>query len=195
MNKVWPATLTFGDVRLRPIKLADAKRWQQVRLANQDWMQEWEATAPLPIADPAPTFRQLIRKLLRDAKQGRCMPFIVEYRGEFCGQLTVSDITYGSARGCHFGYWIDQEYAGLGIMTTAAALVSEHLFTAAHLHRIEVAVRPENEPSNKLVQRLGFRFEGVRQSFLHINNDWRDHNIYAMTAEEHTENLLTKLKA
>lgn len=194
MNKVWPATLSYGDVRLRPIRPRDAKRWQELRRANQDWVQEWEATAPLPMREPAPTFRQLIRKLLRDAKQGRGMPFIVEYRGEFCGQLTVSDITYGSARGCHFGYWIDQDYSGLGIMTTAAALVTEHLFSAAHMHRVEIAVRPENEPSNRLVQRLGFRLEGVRPSFLHINNAWRDHNIYAMTAEEHTANLLSKLK-
>jgi len=79
-------------------------------------------------------------------------------------------------------------------MTTAAALVTEHLFTTAHLHRVEIAVRPENEPSNRLVHRLGFRFEGVRSSFLHINGAWRDHNIYAMTAEEHTVNLLSKLK-
>lgn len=194
MIEAWPVTLTHGDIRLRPIKLSDAKPWQQLRQANQEWMQEWEATAPLPIADPAPTFRQLIRILLREAKQGRSMPFIVEYRGEFCGQLNVSGITQGSARGCHFGYWIDQDYSGLGIMTTAAALVTEHLFNAAQLHRVEIAIRPENEPSNRLVQRLGFRFEGLRPSFLHINHAWRDHNIYAMTAEEHTESLLNRLK-
>jgi ribosomal-protein-alanine N-acetyltransferase len=57
-----------------------------------------------------------------------------------------------------------------------------------------VAIRPENEPSNKLVQRLGFRFEGVRPKFLHINNDWRDHNIYVMFADELPGSLLTRLK-
>ena len=195
MSQIWPTTLTHGDVRLRPIKPSDARRWQQLRSRNQSWMQEWEATAPLPAVDPAPSFRQLIRHLRREAKAGRSLPFIVEYRGEFCGQLTVSGITYGSQRGCHFGYWIDEEYSNLGIMTTAAALVTEHLFRAAHLHRVEVAIRPENEPSNRLIQRLGFRFEGLRPSFLHINNDWRDHNIYAMTAAEHTESLLRRLRS
>ena len=195
MTKVWPVTLVHGGVSLRPIKLSDARHWQELRRLNQDWLQEWEATAPLPQLEPAPTFRQMIRKLLHEAKQGRCLPFVVEYQGEFCGQLTVSDITYGSQRGCHFGYWIDQDYSGLGIMTTSAALVTEHLFNVALLHRVEVAVRPENEPSNRLVQRLGFRLEGVRKHFLHINNAWRDHNIYAMTAEDHTESLINRLKS
>ncbi len=194
MNKGWPVALKHGDVRLRPLKKSDAKKWREVRSANQDWMQEWEATAPLPAIDPAPTFRQSAKRLLQDAKDGRAMPFVVEYQGEFVGQLNVSDIVYGSLRGAHFGYWIDHRFAGRGIMTTAVALVTEHLLTTCELHRVEVAIRPENEPSNKLVQRLGFRFEGQRAKFLHINNDWRDHNIYVMFAEDLQDSLLARLK-
>jgi ribosomal-protein-alanine N-acetyltransferase len=48
------------------------------------------------------------------------------------------------------------------------------------LHRIEIAVRPENIPSNRLAIRLGYSFEGVRTAFLHINGKWRDHNVYVM---------------
>ena len=194
MNKSWPVALKHGDVRLRPLKKSDAKKWREIRAANQDWMQEWEATPPIPAIDPAPTFRQSAKRLLQDAKEGRAMPFVVEYQGEFVGQLNVSDIVYGSLRGAHFGYWIDHRFAGRGIMTTAVALVTEHLLTTCELHRVEVAIRPENEPSNKLVQRLGFRFEGQRAKFLHINNDWRDHNIYVMFAEDLQDSLLARLK-
>ncbi len=194
MNKSWPVALKHGDVRLRPLKKSDAKKWREIRAANQDWMQEWEATPPIPAIDPAPTFRQSAKRLLQDAKEGRAMPFVVEYQGEFVGQLNVSDIVYGSMRGAHFGYWIDHRFAGRGIMTTAVALVTEHLLTTCELHRVEVAIRPENEPSNKLVQRLGFRFEGQRAKFLHINNDWRDHNIYVMFAEDLQDSLLARLK-
>jgi ribosomal-protein-alanine N-acetyltransferase len=194
MNKSWPVALKHGDVRLRPLKKSDAKKWREIRAANQDWMQEWEATPPIPAIDPAPTFRQSAKRLLQDAKEGRAMPFVVEYQDEFVGQLNVSDIVYGSLRGAHFGYWIDHRFAGRGIMTTAVALVTEHLLTTCELHRVEVAIRPENEPSNKLVQRLGFRFEGQRAKFLHINNDWRDHNIYVMFAEDLQDSLLARLK-
>lgn len=194
MNQVWPVTLTYGDVKLRPLKVSDAKKWQKIRQANQAWMKEWEATPPVPSIEPAPSFKQSARIMLKDARAHRAMPFVVEYQGEFVGQLNVSDIVYGSLRGAHFGYWIDQRFAGRGIMTTAVALVTQHLLTTAGLHRIEVAIRPENEPSNRLVQRLGFKFEGIRPKFLHINNDWRDHNIYVMFAEDFSGNLLSKLK-
>jgi hypothetical protein len=75
----------------------------------------------------------------------------------------------------------DSEFDGTVIvMTTAAALVTDHLLQTLQLHRIEIAVRPENIPSNRLAIRLGYTFEGVRPAFLHINRQWRDHNIYVM---------------
>lgn len=184
MSKTWPVTLINGDVKLRPLNVRDASTWQKLRSENQSWLSEWEATAPLPSLDPPPTFRNSTKSMLKDAKDGYAMPFVVEYQGEFVGQLNVADIVYGSLRGCHFGYWITEKVAGLGIMTTAVALATDHLFFGVHLHRVEVAIRPENIPSNKLVQRLGFRFEGVRPAFLHINNAWRDHNIYSLLRED-----------
>lgn len=180
MSKAWPVTLRHGEVRLRPLRLRDAKRWQQLRASNQEWLSEWEATSPMPSVEPPPTFRQSARQMLTEARTGRTMPFVVEYQGVFVGQINVSDITYGSLRGCHFGYWIDESAAGKGVMTIAGALVTDHLLQTLKLHRIEIAIRPENIPSNRLAVRLGYAFEGIRPDFLHINNAWRDHNVYVM---------------
>jgi len=122
------------------------------------------------------------------------MPFVLEYKGNFVGQLNVSDIVTGSLWSCHIGYWIDEQVANRGLMTTALALVCDHLFFTKQLHRIEIAIRPENEPSNRLVQRLGFRYEGLRKSFLHINGHWCDHNIYVLMRDEVTQSMLTRIK-
>lgn len=184
MTQSWPVKLRHGEVTLRPMKVSDARRWHQLRLENQSWLQEWEATLPIGSSVPALTYRQSARKLLKEAKSGSCMPFIVEYQGIVCGQLTVSGITFGSLRSCHFGYWIAEDYAGRSIMTTAAALITDHLFYTVNLHRVEVAVRPENIPSNRLMLRLGFDLEGVRKKFLHINGDWSDHNIYVLRQDQ-----------
>lgn len=184
MTRGWPVTLKHGDVTLRPLRVKDAREWQQLRADNHEWLSEWDATAPLPSLDPPPSFKQSTKRMLKDARDGYSLPFVVEYRGQFVGQLNVADIVYGSLRGCHFGYWISKSVSGLGIMTNAVGMVSDHLFFSMNLHRIEVAIRPENVPSNKLVQRLGFRYEGLRPSFLHINHAWRDHNIYALLREE-----------
>jgi ribosomal-protein-alanine N-acetyltransferase len=152
----------------------------QLRQTNHDWLQEWEATSPIPSIEPPPTFRQSAKRMLSEARTGRTMPFVVEYQGVFVGQINVSDITYGSLRGCHFGYWIDESASDKRVMTTAAALVTDHLLQTLQLHRIEIAVRPENIPSNRLAIRLGYTFEGLRPSYLHINRKWCDHNIYVM---------------
>jgi len=172
--------MRHGEVSVRPLRVRDARRWQQLRASNNEWLQEWEATSPLPSIEPPPTFRQSARRMLTEAREGRTMPLVVEYQGEFVGQINVSDITYGSLRGCHFGYWIAESASDKGVMTTAAALVTDHLLQTLQLHRIEIAVRPENIPSNRLAIRLGYRFEGIRPDFLHINHQWRDHNIYIM---------------
>ncbi len=193
MIQSWPVILRHGEVTLRPVKVSDARRWHQLRLENQSWLQEWEATLPIGSSVPALTYRQSARKMLREAKNGSCMPFIVEYQGIVCGQLTVSGIAFGSLRSCHIGYWIAEGFAGRSVMTTAVALVTDHLFDSVNLHRVEVAVRPENIPSNRLVLRLGFELEGVRKKFLHINGDWSDHNIYVLRQDQHLTSLITKL--
>lgn len=130
--------------------------------------------------------------MLRAARSGTAMPFVLEFQGIFVGQLNVSDITTGALWSCHMGYWIDERVANQGIMTTAVALVTEHLFTSAHMHRIEIAIRPENVPSNRIVTKLGFQFEGVRKSFLHIDGQWRDHNVYVMLQEDFSAGLVTR---
>lgn len=194
MSSAWPARLTHDDLVIRPLRLSDYRVWREVRSRNQNWLSQWEATSPRPKLEPAPTFRQSTKQILRAAKAGRAMPFVLEYQGKFVGQLNVYDIVTGSLWSCHIGYWIDERVANRGLMSTAVALVSDHLFSVKQIHRIEIAIRPENEPSNRLVQRLGYRFEGVRKSFLHIDGRWCDHNIYVLLQEDVTGSLLKRLK-
>src|SRR5699024_3608370 len=82
------------------------------------------------------------------------------------------------------GYWISEHVAGRGIIPTAVALVCDWCFTDLGLHRVEINIRPENAASLRVVAKLGFREEGVRKSFLHIQGRWADHRSFALTAEE-----------
>ena len=194
MTSGWPVRLAHGDLVLRPLKVRDYASWREVRRRNQDWLRKWDATSPQLNLEPAPTFRQSTRKILQAAKTGHAMPFVLEYQGNFVGQINVSDIVTGSLWSCHIGYWIDEKVANRGLMTTALALVCDHLFFTKQLHRIEIAIRPENEPSNRLVQRLGFRYEGLRKSFLHIDGNWCDHNIYVLMQDEVSQSMITRIK-
>ena len=75
-------------------------------------------------------------------------------------------------------------YAGRGVMPRAVAMAIDHCFTTAGLHRIEVCIRPENTNSLRVVEKLGIREIGYAPLFLHIDGEWRDHRIYAITKEE-----------
>jgi ribosomal-protein-alanine N-acetyltransferase len=90
------------------------------------------------------------------------------------------------------GYWVDRRFAGRGIMPAAVAMATDHAFNELGLHRIEINIRPENLPSRRVVEKLGFREEGMRVRYLHIAGDWRDHLCYALTAEEVPLGLLVR---
>ncbi|MBP0460496.1 GNAT family N-acetyltransferase [Streptomyces montanisoli] len=196
MNPAWPVVLVDGDIALRPIRLRDQRAWRDVNRRNRDWLRPWEATIPpsSPGAPPAqrPTYRQMVRHLKKEARAGRMLPFVIEYRGRLVGQLTVAGITWGSMCSGHVGYWIDREVAGRGVMPMAVALAIDHCFQALGLHRLEVCIRPENGPSRRVVEKLGFREEGTRPRYLHIDGAWRDHLVFAVTAEEVPEGLVRR---
>jgi len=192
----WPVTLEDGRVQIRPLRLRDGASWVEARVRNVDWLREWEATppgSPAEVPTSAATFVTMTRRLRREARQGRGLPFAVLYDGTFVGQLNVSTVVRGSLHSASLGYWIDQRVAGRGIMPTAVALASDHCFWTVGLHRIEVNIRPENAASRRVVEKLGFREEGVRLRFLHIAGDWRDHISYALLRDEAADGLVKRL--
>lgn len=169
---------------LRPLSARDAAPWRRVRLRNHDWLRHWDATPP-PGSGAQPTsFAAVVRNLRARAREGTALPFVIEVDGEFAGQVTVSNVVRGSAQFASIGYWIGQEYAGRGIVPAAVALVIDHCFGPVGLHRVEICIRPENTNSLRVVEKLGLREIGFAPAFLHIDGAWRDHRMFAVTAEE-----------
>jgi ribosomal-protein-alanine N-acetyltransferase len=189
----WPAVLRHDDVTVRPISHADARAWKAARRLNADWLRPWDATVP-PGGDERPaSFRALVRRLERSARAGATMPFAVDVGDRFAGQVTVNNIVRGSAQFASIGYWLDRAFAGRGVMPLAVALVIDHCFANAGLHRIEIAIRPENSNSLRVVEKLGLREIGYAPRFLHIDGEWRDHRLYAVTVEEVPGGLVSRL--
>lgn len=194
----WPVTLTRGEVSLRPLKQSDARRWREVRRRNADWLRPWEATLPpegVAAGDALPTFGMMVRRMRREAREGRNLPWALTYRGELVGQVTVGGITWGSLRSAYIGYWIDQAVAGRGIMPTAVAMAIDHCLDDLHLHRIEINIRPENAASLRVVEKLGLPLEGDRPAYLHIDGDWRDHRVFVAVAGDVAPGLTDRVVA
>lgn len=183
-------TLTDGPVSLRPIRLRDTRALERELLENRSWLRKWEATSPhAPMGFDT---RASIRSLQSNARAGHGLPFVLEYGGELAGQLNVSSITYGSLGSASIGYWVAERFAGKGITPASVALATDYCFFQIGLHRMEICIRPENAPSLRVVQKLGFRYEGLRRRFIHINGDWRDHFCFALVVEEVREGVLRR---
>jgi len=185
-------TLRDGDISIRPVRLRDARALERELLENRTWLRKWEATNP--VGPMSFDVRSSIRHLQSNARAGLGLPFIIEYQGELAGQLNVSSISYGSVSMATIGYWVSERFAGKGLTPTAVALASDHCFFTVGLHRIEICIRPENDPSLRVVEKLGFRYEGLRRRFIHINGDWRDHFCFALTVEEVPTGVLRRWK-
>jgi ribosomal-protein-alanine N-acetyltransferase len=187
--------LSYGDVTLRPIATSDRRAWEDVRARNAAWLVRWEATRPPGSPGRPVDFRGMVRDLRRQAKQGRCLPFALVVDDALAGQVTVNNIVGGSAMFASIGYWIDQRHAGKGYVPLAVAMAADHCFFRLGLHRIEIAIRPENAASLRVVEKLGFPEFGYAPRFLHIDGDWRDHRLFALTAEEVPDGVLPRYLA
>lgn len=181
---------SHGSVAIRLVRSRDARGLQNELLSNRAWLRPWEATSP----DGPVSFdmRQGVRRLLQQYRDGAGVPFVMEQNGELTGQLNVWGVARGSLASATIGYWVSERFAGRGITTTAVALATDICFSELNLHRMEICIRPENRASLRVVEKLGFRYEGLRRRFIHINGDWRDHYAFALTREDVPEGVLQR---
>jgi len=187
----WPVIISDRELLIRPLRYRDKSAWEKVRRANREWLEPWEATRPaIDQLEVLPTYYQMVRHYNREGRAGRQMAFAIWLNQNgverFVGQITLGGIVLGAYRGAHIGYWIDQGCANLGYMTRTVKAVSDFAFKELKLHRIEINLRPENHASKKVAEKAGYYFEGMRERYLHIDGDWRNHLTFI---QENPENF------
>ena len=168
---------------LRRLRRRDEPEWLALRDANREWLRPWEATAPPGQISRAITFGELVRQERREWRRRTSFPMAIEIDGRLVGRVSVTGLTWGPECGGSIGYWVAQHRAGEGIAPRAVALAADYAF-AQGLHRLEIAMRPENVASIRVARKVGFREEGLRRSYLYIDGRWRDHRVFALTAHE-----------
>jgi ribosomal-protein-alanine N-acetyltransferase len=184
-----------GLLSLRALRRRDAPAWREVRARNAAWLTPWEATVPPESGERVPTFAQMVSRFRAEARVGRTLAWAMTLDDTLVGQLTVGGITLGSMRAASIGYWIDSRVAGRGLTPLAVAMACDHCFRTMGLHRIEIVIRPENAASLRVVAKLGFRHEGLRPAFLHIDGAWRDHEVFALHSDEAPPSMAAALVA
>lgn len=178
----------FGQrVMLRPILLSDFAAWREVRHRCGEWLTRWEPQR-LPhqpdITEDRDAFAIRCSARQRERQLGTGFGFGVFVDGTFCGEINLSSIQRGPFQNAYVGYWIDQRWAGQGLMPEAVVVLARFAFEEQGLHRIQISIIPRNRSSRRVVEKLGLRNEGVALRYLEINGVWEDHVRYALTAEE-----------
>jgi ribosomal-protein-alanine N-acetyltransferase len=113
-----------------------------------------------------------------------CFLICLNADGAITGTINLSQIFRGGFQNAYLGYYIGAPYAGSGYMTEALRLILRYAFSELKLHRLEANIQPGNSASIALVRRAGFSREGFSRRYLKICGRWRDHERWAIIAED-----------
>ncbi len=165
---------------LRLPEHGDWRQWSELRDTSAEFLSKWE---PVWATDHLTrrSFTNRVYWAQRAEAQGTALPMLLIRRedSQLLGALTLDNIRRGPAQAATLGYWIGQPYSRQGYMREAILALTHHAFTRLDLSRMEAACLPENAPSRGVLEKCGFKYEGVAQSYLQINGRWRNHVLYA----------------
>ncbi|UWQ21386.1 GNAT family N-acetyltransferase [Jannaschia sp. W003] len=165
---------------LRLPQHGDYRAWVALREGSARFLQPWEPSwAHDHLSRRA--FTNRVYWAQRSQSGGTALALFLQRRedGALLGAITLDNVRRGPAQSGTLGYWIGQPHARQGYMREAIDALVHHAFRRLDLSRLEAACLEENAASRGLLERCGFKYEGVAQSYLQIDGRWRNHVLYA----------------
>ncbi|MEW2579471.1 GNAT family N-acetyltransferase [Streptomyces syringium] len=162
-------------VELCPLTLADQEEFCSLVRASTELHAPW-----MQLPATAAEFQEWMRRF--DDGTNRGFVIRVQETGAAAGMVNINSIIRGRYQGASLGYAAFAPSAGRGYMTEGLTVTLRHAFDDLRLHRLEANIQPANKASLALIQRLGFRYEGLSPAYLYIDGAWRDHERWSITA-------------
>lgn len=168
-------------VMLRTPQMSDYPAWAELRASSREFLVPWEPRWAMDELTRA-SFRRRVRHYQRDLREdiGYALFIYSVATGGLVGGVTLCNVRRGVTQSCTLGYWIGAQYAQQGYMTAAVRAVVPYVFDSLDLHRLEAACLPANTASMRLLEKTGFKREGLARRYLRINGGWQDHLLYAL---------------
>ena len=165
---------------LRSPSHSDYRAWTSLRRDSEEFLTPWEPSWAVDHLTRK-AFTNRVYWAQRSISNGSALPLFLIRRQDqaLLGAITLDNIRRGPSQAGTLGYWTGQPFIRQGYMREAIMAVVHHAFTRLELSRIEAACLPENAASRGLLERSGFKYEGVAQSYLQIAGRWRTHVLYA----------------
>jgi [ribosomal protein S5]-alanine N-acetyltransferase len=173
------------SVWLRAPLMGDYADWAELRARSREHLTPWE---PVWQRDELTrgAYRRRVRHYHREAREDLGYAFLIFKDGDdrLIGGLSLSNVRRGVTQAAVLGYWLGLPFVRQGFMTAAVNAVVAYAFEDLHLHRLEAATMPNNAASIRVLERNGFRSEGIARRLLKINGVWEDHMLHALVAED-----------
>lgn len=173
-------SILTARLSLRLPEHRDFREWAKLRHQSRAFLSPWE---PIWAADhlSRASFTNRVYWSQRAVKNDNAVPLFVFHKeaGQLVGAITLDNIRRGPSQVGTIGYWVGQQYARQGFMSEAIIAMVAHAFGALDLSRVESACLPDNVASRGVLEKAGFKYEGVAQSYIQINGRWRNHVLYA----------------
>jgi [ribosomal protein S5]-alanine N-acetyltransferase len=172
-------------VFLRTPQVADFSEWAALRAESRAFLTPWEPTWPADDLTRS-AFRRRVRRYQQEIRDDSAYPFFIfrSHDSVLVGGLTLSNVTRGMTQAATLGYWVGERHANQGFMSAAVRAIVPFAFDTLHLHRLEAACLPHNVPSMRLLERAGFKREGLARGLVRINGRWQDHVVFALLADD-----------
>ena len=173
-------SILTARLSLRLPEHRDFREWAKLRHESKAFLSPWE-----PIWAPdhlsRASFTNRVYWSQRAVKNGNAVPLFVFHKeaGQLVGAITLDNIRRGPSQVGTIGYWVGRQYARQGFMSEAIIAMVTHAFGVLDLSRVESACLPDNLASRGVLEKAGFKYEGVAQSYIQINGRWRNHVLYA----------------
>jgi len=175
-----PAPPEDHRVGLRLLERGDREEFLRLAAESRSLHRPWTYPPERP-----EQFDELFARSRRDDTV--CLLACLRESGAIAGVLIISQIVRGAFQSAYLGYYAHERHAGQGYMREAMAQTVAHAFGPLALHRLEANIQPANAASIALARSAGFRLEGFSPRYLLIGGQWRDHERYAITADEPAE--------
>lgn len=176
-----PELSLVGDgLHIRPPQMGDYEIWAALREQSRDFLQPWEPVWPRDDLTRG-AFRRRLERYARELDRNESFPFFIFRASDrvLVGGVNLTNIRRGAASMVSLGYWMGAPFANRGVMSLAVPQVCRLAHEDLGLRRIEAACLPDNAASVRLLEKTGFRREGLAREYLSINGVWRDHLLYA----------------
>ncbi|TKT81156.1 GNAT family protein [Aquamicrobium sp. LC103] len=171
---------------LRLPEFSDYHEWATLRGESRAFLEPWEPRwSPDELERSA--WRHRVHRYREEYARGTAIAFLIFEleKNRLIGGITIGNIRHGVSQSAQIGYWMGERYAGQGYMQDAIAALLDYAFNTLRLHRVEAACIPDNARSIRVLEKAGFRREGLLRSYLRINGIWQNHFLYALIADEH----------